>query len=121
MIYLLVVVVFAVGAYLLFRDTMNRIQYLQSVRLYWITRNNGVRGTRVITRAFMRQTAPPWWRGTGIQFRAGKYTFQIGILTSRANGLLDQVDGRELDEDAKQIRAWGKRAATGKPLVHQEG
>ena len=64
MIYLLVAAAFAIGVYLLFRDTMNRIQYLQSVRLYWITRNNGVRGTKVITRAFMRQTAP---RGGGVR------------------------------------------------------
>ena len=109
MIYLLIVVACAIGAYLLFRDTMNRIQYLQSVRLYWITRDNGAAGTKVITRAFMRQTAPPWWRGSGIQIRAGKYTFQVGVLTSKANSLLEQVDGRELDDDAKEIRSWGRR------------
>jgi hypothetical protein len=109
MIYLLVAVAFVIGAYLLFRDTMNRIQYLQSVRLYWITRNNGVRGTSVLTKAFMRQTAPPWWRGKGVQVRLGKYTFQVGILLRQASDLLDQVDGRELNYDAKQIRAWNKR------------
>ena len=123
MIYLLIVVAFAIGAYLLFRDTMNRIQYLQSVRLYWITRDNGVAGTKVITRAFMRQTAPPWWRGSGIQIRSGKYTFQIGVLTSKANGLLDQVDGRELDDGAKEIRSWGRRNVKegDQPLVHPQG
>jgi len=123
MIYLLVVVAFATGAYLLFRNTMNRIQYLQSVRLYWITRDNGISGTKVITRAFMRQTASPWWRGSGVQVRVGKYTFQVGVLTSRANSLLEQVDGRELNDDAKEIRSWGRRNV--KPgdqsLVHPQG
>lgn len=108
MLWLAIVAACAIGAYLLFKDTMNRIQYLQSVRLYWITRNNGVRGTRVITRAFMRQTAPPWWRGTGIQFRAGRYTFQIGVLTGRASNLLDQVDGRDMDVATAELRNWGK-------------
>lgn len=123
MIYLLLVVACAIGAYLLFRDTMNRIQYLQSVRLYWITRDNGVAGTKVITRAFMRQTAPPWWRGSGIQIRAGKYTFQVGVLTSKANSLLEQVDGRELDDDAKEIRSWGRRNVKSgdQSLVHPQG
>jgi hypothetical protein len=123
MIYLLIVVACATGAYLLFRDTLNRIQYLQSVRLYWITRDNGVAGTKVLTRAFMRQTASPWWRGSGIQIRVGKHTFQIGVLTSRANSLLEQVDGRELDDDAKAIRAWGRRDGKegDQSLVHPQG
>ena len=123
MIYLLIAVVFVIGVYLLFRDTMNRIQYLQSVRLYWITRDNGVVGTKVITRAFMRQTSPPWWRGSGIQIRVGKYTFQVGVLTSRANSLLEQVDGRELNDDAKEIRSWGRRNVKSgdQSLVHPQG
>lgn len=108
MFWLVIAAVVAIGAYLLFRDTMNRIQYLQSVRLYWITRDNGVLGTRVLTRAFMRQTAPPWWRGSGIQIRAGKYTFQVGILTSRASSLLEQVDGRDMDVVTAELRNWGK-------------
>ena len=114
-----IVAVFALGAYLLFRDTMNRIQYLQSVRIYWITRNNGVRGTSVLTKAFMRQTASPWWRGRGVQVRLGKHTFQVGILTGKADSLLDQMDGRELDHDATQIRAWNKRQEDA--VVHPQG
>lgn len=97
---------FLVAAYFLFRDTMNRIQYIQFLRLYWITRNNATTGTPVVAPGFMRQTAAPWWQGRGIQFRAGKYTFQIGILLRRADSLLDQVGGRDMDADAKEIRSW---------------
>lgn len=107
MLLLVVALVFiGVGSYFLFRDTMNKIQYLQCIRLYWITRDTGRKGIPVIARAVMRQTAEPWWRGNGIQFRAGKYTFQVGVLTSRGNDLLDQLDGRNLDMGADEIRNW---------------
>lgn len=98
-----------------FRDTLNRIQYVQFLRIYWITRDNGKPGGPVVMRAFMRQTAPPWWRGKGIQFRCWRYTFQVGILREKAAvaegsmdselmGLLSQLDGRELDIDPKVLR-----------------
>jgi hypothetical protein len=85
---------------------MNKIQYVQALRVYWITRNVGGKGVPVVSTAFMRQTAEPWWQGRGVQFRAGKYTFQIGILLRKANSLLEQVGGRDLEADAKEIRTW---------------
>lgn len=69
-------VLLLIGAYFLFRDTMNRLQYLG--KLYWITRNNGAKGTPFVGKAFMRGTAPPWKVGNGVQFRLFKYTFQVG-------------------------------------------
>lgn len=96
----------SVVAYFVFRDTMNKIQYIQTLRVYWITRNDGVLGTPWVTRAFMKQTAPPWWNGKGIQFRLKTYTFQVGILIYRGVDLLDQLTGRYMDEDAKSIRNW---------------
>jgi hypothetical protein len=100
-----------VGAYFLFKDTLNRIQYVERLRLYWITKDNAAPGTRRITKAFMRQTSPPWHRGSGIQVRLGKYTFQVGVLqiTDQVfdddfDGLLYQLDGHELAVPAEDIR-----------------
>jgi hypothetical protein len=106
MIVWLIIAGLIVGSYFLFRDTMNKIQYVQTLRLYWITRNVGGKGVPLVSAAFMRQTAEPWWQGRGVQFRIGKYTFQIGILLRKADGLLDQVGGRDMDADPKEIRSW---------------
>jgi hypothetical protein len=102
----LLLLVVAVVAYLVFRDTMNKIQYIQTLRIYWITRDDGVIGTPWVTRAFMRQTASPWWNGQGVQLRVGRYTFQCGVLTHRGFDLLDQLEGRYMDEEPKSIRNW---------------
>lgn len=99
-----VVIIFLL--YLLFKDTMNRLQYIQRLRIYWITRDTGVLGTPVVSKAFMRQTGSPWWVGTGVQFRFKTYTFQIGVLTHRSSDLLNQLEGRYMDESAKEIRKW---------------
>jgi len=98
-----------VGSYFLLRDTMNKIQYVQTLRIYWITRNNGGKGVPVVSTAFMLQTAAPWWQGRGIQVRVGKYTFQFGVLLKQGKGLLDQVGGRDMSDNAKEIREWGKQ------------
>ena len=100
-----------VGFYFLFKDTLNRVQYIQAVRLYWITRDDGIVGSPVLSKAFMIQTAQPWWNGKGVRLRAGKYTFQIGVLTHRGESLLDQLGGRDLDDDARRIRDWGNGEA----------
>jgi len=104
MVLLGVVLVVAVLLYLLFRDTMNRLQYIQTIRLYWVAKNNAT-GKR-LARGFMRQTAPPYWQGRGLQIRLGKYSFQLGVLKRKGESLLDQMDGRDLDETAKEIRDW---------------
>jgi hypothetical protein len=106
MLYLIIALSVIVGLYFLFRDTMNRIQYVQTLRVYWITRNNTPVTTPRVCKAFMRQTAEPWWYGKGVQLRYKNYSFQIGVLISKSSSLLDQVGGRELEHDAKEIRKW---------------
>lgn len=105
---LVVLSVLLVGGYLLFRDTMNRLQYIG--KLYWITRDNGVQGTRHIAfDAFMRGTSPPWKVGRGVQFRWGKYTFQVGICRNgppaetELEGLLNMLGGRMLDTEESHV------------------
>lgn len=104
--YLVVAAVVAVLLYLLFRDTMNRLQYIQTLRIYWITKNNANKKDRTITRASMRQTAEPWWQGSGLQVRFGSYSFQFGILKGKGSSLLDQLGGRDLEETPQDLRKW---------------
>lgn len=106
----------AVFIILYMRATQNLLFYVQWLRLYWIFRDNGTLSTSRITRAFMHQTSPPWWRGKGLQVRFGKTTFQVGILREMAvpvtvtdmeedaGGLLAQLGGREMYVDVKTIR-----------------
>lgn len=103
------VIVVVISSYLLFKDTLNRIQYVGPV--YWVTRDNGSYKDPLITKAFMRHTAPPWKVGKGIQLRCGKYTFQFGLcrstkLSTEEEGLLHALQGRFLDSDAKDIGNW---------------
>lgn len=104
---LLTILLFALGAYFLFRDTMNRLQYLG--KLYWITRDNGKPGTKHIAfDGFMRGTSPPWKVGRGVQLRWGRYTFQVGIChdgppaETELDGLLNVLGGRYLDVEEEQ-------------------
>lgn len=106
MVWIALILSLALNAYLIFHETMNKIQYVGLLRIYWITRDTGVEETPVIKRAWMRQTMAPYWRGSGIELRFGQYTFQFGVLTGKGRDLLDQLDGRELHEDAKEIRQW---------------
>lgn len=95
--------------YLLFVDTMNRIQYVERLRLYWITRDDATPTTPRLSRAFMRQTAPPFWRGRGVRVRFRKWTFQVGILELKVDSLESQVSniGGWLPTDPKRLRKWG--------------
>lgn len=102
-------VLLVVGAYFLFRDTMNRVQYLETLRIYWITKNNG-KGQPLAASATMRQTSAPYWRGRGVQLRFGSLTFQVGVLTMRVNSLDAQISDRPDAFDhlsAKHLRRWG--------------
>lgn len=97
----------ALNAYLIFHETMNKIQYIGWLRIYWITRDVGDPETEpVFERAFMRQTMAPYWRGKGLKVRLKNYTFQFGILTGKGRDLLDQLDGRHLDDDVEDIKQW---------------
>jgi hypothetical protein len=97
----------SVGAFFLFKDTMNKLQYVEYLRLYWITRDIGVKGTPIICKATMRGTGAPYWRGRGIQFRCGKLTFQVGVLKVRVDSLESQISAVGwLDTPTKQLRKW---------------
>jgi hypothetical protein len=103
------IILFLIGCYFLFRDTMNRLQYIGPI--YWITRDIGKHKDPFLCRATMRHTAPPWKTGKGIQIRFYKYTFQVGIcktpkLKEGEDGLLHALQGRFLDIPAKQIKEW---------------
>ena len=90
-----------VGAYFLFRNTMNVLQSIGP--LYWATRDNGIPDVPHVAWAFMRGTSPPWKIGNGIQFRAGKYTFQMGLchngpqFEDEYDGLLHMLQSNDPD------------------------
>jgi hypothetical protein len=92
-----------------FKDTMNRIQYIQRLRVYWITRD--VPSPRGLIKAEMRQTSEPYWFGRGWQYSTGKHTFQVGLLRYRVDSLGSQLSKSSFFDQftAKQIREWGTR------------
>lgn len=104
MLVALVVVLFLYSSmltYMLFRGTMNVLQYVG--RVYWVTRDNGVDGTKHIAfDAFARGTSPPYKVGRGVQFRWGRHTFQVGLCRDgvqtddELDGLLNVLGGRTL-------------------------
>ena len=80
-------------------------------KIYWIVRDTGNPKTKFLSKAFMRQTSPPWFVGSGVQFRVKKYTFQVGICKNSCNmaeteGLLYAIQGRELDLAPNEIGDW---------------
>jgi hypothetical protein len=103
---IIVGLIITMGPYYLFRDTMNKIQYLECIHTYWITRDNAAPGTPFIAKAYMRQTAEPYWRGRGVQFRVGTHTFQVGHLTMKVNSLEAQIGRGWYDYTPKELRPW---------------
>lgn len=96
-------------AFWILEDSLNLIHRLGSI--YWILRDTGKKGDKVISSGWLRQAAPPWMVGHGLQIRAGKYVFQIGtFVTSEFNdeedGVLSAMQGRKLDMAPKDIRSW---------------
>ena len=103
------ILIVTIGSYFLFRDTLNKLQYLGPI--YWITRDNTSLTSPFISIGFMRQTAPPWKIGKGLQFRYKNYSFQIGFCrksthNDETSGILGAIGGRYLDDDADTIRKW---------------
>lgn len=95
------------GGYFLLRDTMNKIQYVECLHLYWITRD--LPTPWGVHRSFMRQTAAPYWRGRGLQIGTGKHSFQFGILTMKVDSLEAQISTLGwLDIEPKHLRKWGE-------------
>lgn len=108
--YLFVLAFVAALFYIFFiKDVLNRIQYVEFLRIYWITRDNG-EGQPRFAKATMRQTAAPYWRGRGWQFRFGKYTFQIGVLTVKVDSMESQISNLGwLETEPKLLRRWGDK------------
>jgi hypothetical protein len=109
----------AILLYVVFKDSTNQLQYIAPLRIYWILRDNGTEYMPYVCKAFMLQTAPPWWKGKGIQFRIKNRTLQVGVLLRKGKpsalsdidddeleGLLGQLGGHEMDADARTIRDW---------------
>lgn len=109
MIVLLSLIIISLCLYLLFRNTLNRLQYIGPV--YWITRDNTPKGTPLLSIGFMRQTSFPWKIGKGIQVSLHNYSFQLGICKKsnhydEEEGILGALGGRYLDTSTKDIREW---------------
>lgn len=88
---------------------MNRLFYIGP--LYWILRDNGKKGDKVLGWGFMRQTSPPWKVGRGPHIRVGRYAFQFGLarktgVKTEEDGLLMSIQGRFLDTKPGDIRDW---------------
>ena len=80
-------------------------------RLYLIKRDIGVKGTPLITKAFIRGTQAPWYIGHGIQFRVRTTTLQFGLCKStdhktEEEGVLSAMGGRFLEDPADAIGKW---------------
>lgn len=89
-------------------DVMNKIQYFQFLRVYWITKDNAPAFLPFCSWAFMRQTSEPYWYGKGVQFKLGKYSFQIGILQGKNEDFMEALMAEDLDVTVPEIRGWDR-------------
>jgi hypothetical protein len=101
--------IISLSLYFLFRDTLNRLQYIGPI--YWITRDNTPKGTPLLSIGFMRQTSFPWKVGKGLQVSISRYSFQFGICkkskhSDETEGILGALGGRYLDTSTSDIREW---------------
>jgi hypothetical protein len=95
-----------IGAYFLFRDTLNRIQYVERLGVYWITRDNGADYSKRFIRGWMRQMHEPFWYGHGYQVRFRRWTFSFGKLDGQAASFEDQLGGGWMDLLPSELREW---------------
>jgi hypothetical protein len=100
--------------YLLFDNTLNRVQYIpigDGKYLYYITRDDGGKGTPWTFKSFMSMTAAPWLKGKGRTFRIPTgLTFQVGTarkmyITVGEDGLSKALGARPLDLPVEDIRS----------------
>lgn len=99
--------------YLFFDDTLNRVQYLPiggGQYLYYLTRDNGGKGTPWFFKSFMVMTSFPWLKGNGHTFRLSRgLTFQVGTarktqVTVGEDGLSKALGAHPLDMPVEDIR-----------------
>lgn len=76
--------------------------------VFWIWRDGSLPAT-VVGVSRLRETDEPWRRGVGLHARFGGHWLLVGVCrrTHPANGLLDVLDGRELDLEPEEIERWG--------------
>lgn len=101
--------VFAAFSYLLFKDTLNKLQAVGPV--YWITRDIVPKKTPIVTIGFMHEIDFPWRKGKGIQIRIPRRTFQLGVChkgtdLDETTGTLSAVGGRFMDTPPTEIGEW---------------
>jgi hypothetical protein len=110
--YPLMGLLFITSYYYLFKDTMNHLQVVGPV--YWITKNN-TPVSPFVSKGFMHEISEPWRKGTGIQFRVCKHSFQIGICRKQnldeTSGVLSALQGRFLDTSPGDIGSNYKSSA----------
>lgn len=103
---------FMTSYYYMFKDTMNVLQVVGPV--YWITKNNSPK-TPIVSKGFMHETSEPWRKGTGVQFRISKHSFQIGLCKKQdldeTTGVLSSLQGRFLDTSPGDIGSNYKSSA----------
>lgn len=105
--------IFLCTGWMIFSDSMNVVQSVG--RLYWVVRDHGKKGQPIISKGFMRMVDPPYKQGKGIQIRAGKYSFQVGLchvvhFDSEEAAIYGVLDGRDLDDSPKEIGKWNDRS-----------
>lgn len=79
--------------------------------VYWIARDTGKRGDKVLSFGWTRELGGYWRVGKGIQTRFGKYIFQIGLCRKREmgteeEGILSAIEGRIMEIPTAEISAW---------------
>lgn len=95
--------------YLLFRDTLNRVQYFPfktNRAIYWIARDTGVER---VGKSFMKMTAPPWLQGTGFTVTYRQFSFQVGLAKRKSflttdEALKDILGASDLNIGIDEIR-----------------
>lgn len=95
--------------YFILPETLNLIYRIG--RVYWILRDTGKKGDKIVSTGWLRQAAPPWMVGHGIQIRTGKFVFQIGTYVisefeNEEDGVLHAMQGRKMDLAPKDLRGW---------------
>jgi hypothetical protein len=87
------------------RDSTNLVMGVGP--LFWIWRDGSL-PAKAIGISRLRETDEPWRRGVGVHARFGQHWLLIGVCrrTHPEHGLLDVLDGHELDAEPGEIASW---------------
>lgn len=92
-----------------FFRAMNKVRGIGP--FYVIRRDIGKDYMPIFAIGFMRELGAPWRIGKGLQLRIKSHIFQIGVCRKQkfddeVTGVLAALDGRFMEETAKDIRDW---------------